>query len=866
MSKELQDGLILDNSYYLIDEKKPGFPIYARVIQYLMIAIGIWSSFSALISCVQIPVIKVYINLAILLCVGIVFALCLISSYDIIKQLLSLLLYCLFFYSRFKRIQNGFFILENLVFERIAEYYNLHRLRFVADYSSAEEDVTLLMVMIIIPFASLLTIAIVRSRYTTFSSIMLSIPVVICFLLGITPPEANLVTFVAVELYLIRSHFSMHHLINKEQKTLLHRINSRAALWMSLFSIFLFFMMKLFLSEQRYENISEIKEVKKEVQTALFEMSIEDITKRFTDIRIKNNNLANGGLNGGELGKMGKVEYTDSDQLIIKAPYASVAEGLYLKGYVGSVYTGSKWEGHSSSDKKKYKKLEEKLSKEDFFPVNQTNLLLSQVTENAERSSESAFYSIENSIFRISRYNIYQGSLAVEYVDANKKYMYAPYFTDYEILKDIYYEQDLYAAPKVKKKNYYFVYYFNLSTGDPPTAFIDHLDSFASSYTEYEDLYRDFVYEVYTKLPEEGLDRLKEDFTRETYRYRSISERIEFVMDYLHNNTSYSLTPGKLPQGEDFVEYFLYDNRVGYCAHYASAATLMLRAMGIPARYVEGYAVGPEQASNYFSGEMQTVKTYTETATDEIDMMLVELPVKDYNAHAWVEVYIDGCGWIPVEFTPGAAIEYNTAIMDELTLVDDYLEDVEEKEETTPTPTPSPSPSPSPTPKEEEKEETKEEETKQQQSSDEGKEEAEQNGSEGISPLLIGGLIVVAVGVSLTIVILTKRKMKTMGSYNRRVIILFAQMEKILWFSKGLPGKVARLEDHEDYVIENCPYIDVDRFEHCMDIVKRARFGKDSIQLVEFVEVKLLYEDLYQEVYNKLTFIKKLYLKWLLFL
>ncbi|MFQ7452488.1 MAG: transglutaminase-like domain-containing protein [Flavonifractor plautii] len=78
--------------------------------------------------------------------------------------------------------------------------------------------------------------------------------------------------------------------------------------------------------------------------------------------------------------------------------------------------------------------------------------------------------------------------------------------------------------------------------------------------------------------------------------------------------------------GEDFVAWFLTESHRGYCMHFASAAVLLLRSMGVPARYVSGFV-----ADVPASGRVN---------------------VPDSAAHAWVEVYIDGYGWEPVEVTP----------------------------------------------------------------------------------------------------------------------------------------------------------------------------------------------------------------------
>ncbi|MCL2741540.1 MAG: DUF3488 and transglutaminase-like domain-containing protein [Oscillospiraceae bacterium] len=90
---------------------------------------------------------------------------------------------------------------------------------------------------------------------------------------------------------------------------------------------------------------------------------------------------------------------------------------------------------------------------------------------------------------------------------------------------------------------------------------------------------------------------------------------------------TYSLKPGAVPQGADFVDYFLFQSREGYCSYFASAMVVMLRASGIPARYVEGY---------YTSGEPE----------DGV------YEVTNRTAHAWVEAYIEGMGWTVFDPTP----------------------------------------------------------------------------------------------------------------------------------------------------------------------------------------------------------------------
>lgn len=102
---------------------------------------------------------------------------------------------------------------------------------------------------------------------------------------------------------------------------------------------------------------------------------------------------------------------------------------------------------------------------------------------------------------------------------------------------------------------------------------------------------------------------------------------------------SYQTSPGELPDNvtdaASFLEYLLLESREGYCAHYASAFVLLSRALGIPARYVQGYLVPTK-------GKTQAVVTS--------DM-----------GHAWPEAYITGIGWISFEPTPGYAARFDAS-------------------------------------------------------------------------------------------------------------------------------------------------------------------------------------------------------------
>jgi hypothetical protein len=838
MSKELRDGLFLDNSIFIIDERKPGFPLQARIIQFLAILIGSWSSISVLLESTPVPARALFIYITILLCAGTVYALCLLPSLDLVKLFFGFLFYALFFFSRLPQLKNGFYIMENVVLGRLADYYNYSTARYVADYTTAGRDSTLLMIMITIPIVSLLVVAIVRSRFVSITAIILFLPVAVSFLFGLIPSEKYLIAYLAAVLYLTRSgFFARHHILNKEQKNLLHRINSRAAVWLSLIGILLFFFLKLFISEEKYDNISQINDLKDEIQTTLFNFTLEDLTHSITRFELPSISLPAGGLDGGKLGKAGKIEYTESEQLRVTAPLQDISDGFYLKGYVGSVYTGDSWDGHSEETDRLYKELLKKMPEEEFAPVNQISRLIGI-------SGQTGL------IFE-------QGldDMTIEYYAANKKYLYAPYFTDYSLNDNVKYKQDLYAAPGKKTDSYTFEFYnpgkfINsglLNIINPGGIYFGQMGlPDMEDYSKYEKLYQEFVHQAYTGLPEKGLDRLKQncaEILSQNPDY-NIYDKLLYVMDYLDDNTRYTLSPGTLPRGEDFVEYFLYENKKGYCAHYASAATLMLRAMGVPARYVEGYAV-----SSYDIIRNTISVSIKDTLTDRN----IELSVKDYNAHAWVEIYVDGYGWIPMDFTPASAIDFSA--------LNEAIAPVTEAASPTPTPV-------APTPKlnKPQTDTVKPEAVTPKAPAVSGQDiSEEQHKFDSLFLVLFVLFAAVFIAAAAAVVFYKKRKMKKVQNRNRRAIYLFAQIEKILAAIRGLGKKGARLEDSEEYVKENCSFIDTDTFASFMETVRKARYGKGRISSEELQQAERFRQNLYIRVYRELPFLKKLYLRLVLF-
>lgn len=136
----------------------------------------------------------------------------------------------------------------------------------------------------------------------------------------------------------------------------------------------------------------------------------------------------------------------------------------------------------------------------------------------------------------------------------------------------------------------------------------------------------------YLRLPEDSNRRTASLARRMHAAAGDDQAYIESVLRMFHREDyRYTLEPP--PLGDDPVDRFLFETRQGFCEHYASAFAVLMRAAGIPARVVLGYQ----------GGEMNPLGSY--------------MIVRQSDAHAWNEVWLDGRGWVRVDPTAAVAPE-----------------------------------------------------------------------------------------------------------------------------------------------------------------------------------------------------------------
>ena len=175
-------------------------------------------------------------------------------------------------------------------------------------------------------------------------------------------------------------------------------------------------------------------------------------------------------------------------------------------------------------------------------------------------------------------------------------------------------------SPNKKSDEYYRMYYYNYTDTslEPMVSILE--------YEDYEARYRDFVYSEYLTVDAKTKSfmlNIAEEQGFDKNDYELASKISEYVMGIGEYSMSYDT---KLDQEENVIMAFIEEYQEGTCKHFASVATLMFRSLGVPARYTVGYM--------------------TETVAGEW------VQLTNFDAHAWVEIYVDGFGWKNVEVTP----------------------------------------------------------------------------------------------------------------------------------------------------------------------------------------------------------------------
>lgn len=328
---------------------------------------------------------------------------------------------------------------------------------------------------------------------------------------------------------------------------------------------------------------------------------------------------------------------SDSDNLALSLSTASLqTSNIYLTGNIKNYYDGEKWTSQT----------QEGMEQKEYI-LDDLEFLYAVDRAGIEKENLASIYN--------------QRGLVVTFEYITTKSMFYPLkLYDLQTKNSMQYENDtanfVFDEPKHQETSY-SLYYLNLNHGStyldqliqtqekyeyqqsdtekqqtfeenflsnewPDKMKIpDHLESLL--YTRAQKIRSEYT-QVYEELPER-VRTLSMEITKNcSGDYEKCIAIEKFLSDYL-----YTTTPKQPANGQDLLDFMLFDSREGYCTYYATAFAIIARCVSIPTRYVQGFCIpvsGQEDRFLYM--------------------------VYNHNAHAWPEAYIEGVGWIPFEPTP----------------------------------------------------------------------------------------------------------------------------------------------------------------------------------------------------------------------
>lgn len=718
-NKSRVSGINFEDKINIISTELPGNHIFVWLYQIALVLFGICGIVIAIVGGFTLPVHKGLLIATTLLSVVYYFFLFHFRKYLLYTVPMTLILFA-FTADRYKLlIVNGFYHVENVIIDIIYEYFGVDMGYFITREEKTA-SITMFFLVLIQIISFLFTITVQSGSLKYFSFMLIGAALGGPIFLGKVP---SFWAFFLCLLFILLSSqaepnpggfFGKKRDQEEEQETEYEQdIRLKSGIYMAGTFLILSILLWSFGSDKQYQKLYNIQQKQaKKLEKAIENFSLTELWESlksgvqdvfFSDKKfLFETEKEMGGLSGGKLSKSGSVSFTNETALKLTLPKESAT--LYLKGYVGTHYTGESWERLTSAERNQYERLMEAQEGNIRMAQEQTCAILSMLMGQAV-----IFPDMKSPI------SIKTREITIDYITANQDFLYLPYVTQTEKLDNIQPVEDSYYIPAKRTDSYFLNYYtldlekimqswsgidlFSNQMQEKEFTIVDK-DLFLE-YASFEEAYRDYVYQIYAKEPE-GLERLqalaeqlhalepKADRKEVVENNDYILKQVQRVKNYLEWQTTYSLSPGVKPEEEDFAEYFLFDSRKGYCAHYATTAVLLLRYLNIPARYVEGYVVTRQDILNGIESGVSTSgqMILSSQSLEQIEETLVTVEVKDTNAHAWIEVYFDGFGWLPVEVTAGYS---------EGTEIDSLLPEVEAAIEDKPTPTRLPTNTPTPT-------------------------------------------------------------------------------------------------------------------------------------------------------------------------
>lgn len=318
-------------------------------------------------------------------------------------------------------------------------------------------------------------------------------------------------------------------------------------------------------------------------------------------------------LPGGDLRSVGPRSTADDVCLLVTMQQPA---SYYLRGFVGDVYADSRWDTLDNTDRYPAADAFYWLHADSYYAQAQIAAAAAQVLPELTETSNTLY---------------------AENVGLCSQYLYAPYelLPDDKALDPCTIAESSLLAPGLRGTRQY-----TLSTAGELVAQYQRINAALAqqdcAFLDSEAAYNAFAYQHYTQLPADIRSYLTDKlgaYTVEDGGHFDVQSAKQNILYYLNTYIQYEESDiAAVAEGADFILTFLDGTQKGYDVHYASAAAMMFRYYGIPARYVEGFLITKEDARTAQAGQ--------------------PLTIDGTHAHAWVEYYQDGVGWLPFEVTP----------------------------------------------------------------------------------------------------------------------------------------------------------------------------------------------------------------------
>lgn len=503
------------------------------------------------------------------------------------------------------------------------------------------------------------------------------------------------------------------------------------------------------------------------------------------------------------LGQVDGINYLYKE--MIQADVPAYVSRVYIKQFIGKDYANNSWN---------------EISKNDTAEID-------ELLRNYNSSAQEMTSALIDEQMKAGNGNVLKNHMSIRYTGMQRSHQLMPIYSFTE--EEKYFDYESYYN-KIEEDIYFEYFYVDLSA----------VDSMIVEQNYVEQAYRNYVYNTYLKTDSKCEKQFRELLkTFKTDTYSDVLLLAEFIRQHLMDRCTYTLTPGRIPSGEDFVDYFYNTSKKGYCTYFATTAVMMLRSKGVPARYVTGFSFKPDE------NVIDSFKTFGEEMN--------RVSVDDSHAHAWIEFYVDGFGWVEFDVTPGN--------------FDKTVVEIPTEEATT-------------SPVEETTKETESTSEKNTGTRPDTTTKTEENipvervtlSKTAIKNIICVITVILAAAVILSSMLIRYRVRRTKQRLyyeecrkkNKKNCIKtnYERMDKILGFAGFVRPKDMTYKIYAEKLITECSFIEPDKIKIITDLYERAEFSGNGITEDDIIQSEHIVDEICNRVYTDIGFFKKIKFKY----